>query len=100
MTSKFDDGTMVVTYSSLDAASQTIKAQAERLYYSLEGIQAKIRQISDTFEGEARTAADANHAKWDAESRAILQSLKAIAKAVAEAAPAYQAGDKRAAGYF
>ncbi|PRH76429.1 WXG100 family type VII secretion target [Streptomyces solincola] len=95
-----NEGTMVVTYSSLDEAASTIEKQAKRLDTSLELIQDKIRLISDTFEGEAKAASDRSHRQWDSEARAIYQSLTSIAKAVREAAPAYQAGDKKAAGYF
>ncbi|MET7618799.1 WXG100 family type VII secretion target [Streptomyces sp. NPDC005408] len=91
---------MVVTYASLDEAASQIEKQAARLDQSLEAIQTKIRGVSNTFEGEAKTAADGAHKKWDTETRAIHQALKGIAKAVREAGPAYQAGDKKAAGNF
>ncbi|MDQ0940343.1 WXG100 family type VII secretion target [Streptomyces sp. V1I1] len=95
-----NDGIMLVTYASLDQAAGTIETQAKRLDEALEAIQTKIRGVSATFEGEAKTAADGAHAKWDQETRAIHTALKGIAKAVREAGPAYQAGDKKAAGYF
>ncbi|NJQ02221.1 WXG100 family type VII secretion target [Streptomyces zingiberis] len=95
-----NDGTMVVTYASLEEAAGTIEKQVKRLDQSLEAIQAKIRSVSSTFEGEAKTAADGAHAKWDRETRAIFDALNGIAKAVRQAGPAYQAGDKKAAGHF
>ncbi|MGW4034230.1 WXG100 family type VII secretion target [Streptomyces sp. NPDC004838] len=95
-----NDGLMLVTYSSLEQAASTIEAQAQRLDQTLEDLQNKIRSVSATFEGEAKTAADGAHKKWDMETRQIHTALKGIAKAVREAGPAYQAGDKRAAGYF
>ncbi|GGR45611.1 WXG100 family type VII secretion target [Streptomyces roseolus] len=95
-----NDGIMLVTYASLDDAANQIDAQAKRLDEALEAIQAKIRSVSNTWEGEAKTAADGAHAKWDQETRAIHQALQGISKAVRQAAPAYQAGDKRAAGFF
>ncbi|GAA2226578.1 hypothetical protein GCM10010232_10140 [Streptomyces amakusaensis] len=93
-------GNLVVTYASLDQAAATIDKQADRLDKSLDAIQAKIRSISSTFEGEAATAADNYHKQWDKETRMIHTALKGIARAVREAAPAYQAGDRKAAGYF
>jgi len=95
-----NDGVMLVTYASLDDAANTIEAQAKRLDEALEAIQTKIRSVSDTWEGEAKTAADTAHTKWDNETRAIHNALQGIAKAVRQASPAYQAGDKKAAGYF
>ncbi|MFF4868809.1 WXG100 family type VII secretion target [Streptomyces sp. NPDC090109] len=99
MSSK-NDGVMLVTYSSLDDAANTIEAQAKRLDQALEDIQTKIRSVSNTWEGEAKIAADGAHAKWDKETRAIHTALQGISKAVRQASPAYQAGDKRAAGFF
>ncbi|MEU2656320.1 WXG100 family type VII secretion target [Streptomyces sp. NPDC007325] len=95
-----NDGIMLVTYASLDDAANQIDAQAKRLDEALEAIQTKIRSVSSTWEGEAKTAADGAHAKWDQETRAIHNALQSISKAVRQAAPAYQAGDKRAAGFF
>jgi WXG100 family type VII secretion target len=91
---------MLVTYSSLEQAATTIEKQAQRLDQTLEDLQTKIRGVSATFEGEAKTAADAAHSKWDNETRQIHNALKSIARAVREAGPAYQAGDRKAAGYF
>ncbi|MER5738322.1 MULTISPECIES: WXG100 family type VII secretion target [unclassified Streptomyces] len=95
-----NDGIMLVTYASLDDAANQIDAQAKRLDQALEDIQTRIRSVSSTWEGEAKTAADGAHAKWDQETRAIHNALQSISKAVRQAAPAYQAGDKRAAGFF
>ncbi|WP_282694096.1 WXG100 family type VII secretion target [Streptomyces sp. CC208A] len=95
-----NDGIMLVTYASLDEAANTIEAQAKRLDAALEDIQKRIRLVSNTWEGEAKAAADAAHTKWDQETRAIHTALQGISRAVRQAAPAYQAGDKRAAGFF
>lgn len=95
-----NDGVMLVTYASLDEAATTIEKQAEQLDRSLEEIQNRIKSISSSWEGDAKTAADGAHAKWDKESRDIHTALKGIAKVVREAAPAYQAGDRKAAAQF
>lgn len=95
-----NDGVMLVTYASLDEAANTIEKQAERLDRSLEDIQNRIRTVSSEWEGDAKTAADGAHRKWDKESRDIHTALKGIAKAVREASPAYKAGDQKAAAQF
>ncbi|MFH8613462.1 WXG100 family type VII secretion target [Streptomyces sp. NPDC017979] len=95
-----DPGLMLVTYASLEEAASTIDKQAKRLDDTLEALQTKIRSVSSTFEGEAKTAADGAHKKWDAETRQIHNALKGISRAVRDAGPAYQAGDKKAAGNF
>ncbi|MFF8833536.1 WXG100 family type VII secretion target [Streptomyces sp. NPDC015131] len=95
-----NDGVMVVTYASLDEAARTIEKQATALDQALDVIQQKIRGVSETFQGEAKTAADTAHRNWDKETRAIHQALMGIAARVREAGPAYEAGDKRAASFF
>ncbi|MFV2118040.1 WXG100 family type VII secretion target [Streptomyces sp. Act-28] len=95
-----NDGTMIVTYSSLQEAANTIEKQAKRLDLSLEAIQAKIASISDLWEGEAREAYKTAQTDWDRRAREINQSLDQIARAVREAAPAYLQGDKKAASNF
>ncbi|MFD6334205.1 WXG100 family type VII secretion target [Streptomyces niveus] len=95
-----NNGDMVVTYGSLEQAAGVIEKQAGKLDESLEAIQTKIRGVSNTFEGEAKTAADAAHKKWDQETRLIHTALKDIARKVREAGPTYQAGDRKSAGYF
>ncbi|MBQ0984370.1 WXG100 family type VII secretion target [Streptomyces sp. F63] len=91
---------MLVTYSSLEEAAKSIDMSARRVDEALEALQKKIRSVSNTFEGEAKTAADTAHAKWDKETRVIQEALKSIAKAVREAGPTYQAGDRKAASHF
>ncbi|MEU8889011.1 WXG100 family type VII secretion target [Streptomyces sp. NPDC048442] len=94
------DGTMLVTYAALDDAARTIKAQANRLDESLEAIKAKIASVSPLWSGEAREAYNAAQADWDREAKSIHTSLLQISRAVKDAAPAYQAGDRKAAQGF
>ncbi|MEV6316482.1 WXG100 family type VII secretion target [Streptomyces sp. NPDC051776] len=95
-----NDGTMVVTYASLDQAAGDIKAQADALNRSLEAIQAKIRSVADLWEGEARDAYNQAQAKWDQDASAIHTALTQISRAVQDAAPAYKGGDHKAAQNF
>ncbi|MBT2506950.1 WXG100 family type VII secretion target [Streptomyces sp. ISL-98] len=95
-----NDGTMIVTYAALDSAAGDIKSQADKLDQSLGAIKAKIAEVSELWAGEAREAYNAAQAEWDKEARAIHTSLLQISRAVQDAAPAYQAGDKRAAANF
>ncbi|MEV6425461.1 WXG100 family type VII secretion target [Streptomyces sp. NPDC051662] len=95
-----DDGTMIVTYASLEAAAGDIKKQADKLDQSLKAIQAKIKSVSELWEGEAREAYNVAQADWDRRATEIHTSLLKISSAVREAAPAYQSGDKRSAANF
>ncbi|WP_299533124.1 WXG100 family type VII secretion target [uncultured Streptomyces sp.] len=95
-----NDGSTVVTYSSLEQAASTIEAQSKRLDADLAAIKHEIASVSELWQGEAKGAYDAAQAGWDKDARAIHDSLAAIARAVREAAPAYQGGDRRAAQNF
>ncbi|WOI62145.1 WXG100 family type VII secretion target [Streptomyces fradiae] len=95
-----NDGTMIVTYASLQEAASTIEQQAKRLNISLEAIQAKITSLQELWQGEAREAYKTAQTDWDRRAREIHQALNQIARAVREAAPAYQQGDKKAAQGF
>ncbi|MFI5805548.1 WXG100 family type VII secretion target [Streptomyces sp. NPDC051561] len=95
-----NDGTMLVTYAALDNAARTIKSQADGLDQSLRAIKDKIATISELWAGDARDAYNMAQTQWDREAQAIHTSLIQISRAVEQAAPAYQAGDKRAAQGF
>ncbi|MDW4916811.1 WXG100 family type VII secretion target [Streptomyces californicus] len=95
-----NDGTTVVTYSSLDLASLEIKKQAADLDRDLHEISSMIAQVSDIWEGEAKRAYVDAQRKWNANADAIKSNLEEISKKVAEAAPIYRSGDKRAAANF
>ncbi|MFJ6699327.1 WXG100 family type VII secretion target [Streptomyces sp. NPDC091272] len=96
----YNDGSMLVTYAALDEAARTIKAQADKLDESLEAIKTKIGSVSQLWSGEAREAYNMAQADWDREAKSIHMSLLQISRAVQDAAPAYRAGDRRAAQGF
>jgi WXG100 family type VII secretion target len=95
-----NDGTMLVTYAALDEAARTIKSQANALDESLRAIKTKISTVSELWSGDAREAYNTAQADWDRQARAIHTSLLQISRAVQEAAPAYRAGDRKAAQGF
>ncbi|RII08012.1 WXG domain conatining protein [Streptomyces sp. YIM 130001] len=91
---------LVVTYAELNRAAGTIDRQGRQLETDLEALQSRIRDVSQHFEGEAKNAADSMHRDWDRQAKEIHLALKSIAQAVLDAAPAYQAGDRKAASYY
>ncbi|WEH39365.1 WXG100 family type VII secretion target [Streptomyces sp. NBC_01218] len=95
-----NDGTTVVTYSSLEAAAASIERQGKQLDEDLAAIKRRVASVSELWQGEAKGAYDTAQAGWDKDARAIHESLLAISRAVREAAPAYQGGDKKAAQNF
>ncbi|MEW1720768.1 WXG100 family type VII secretion target [Streptomyces sp. NPDC093109] len=95
-----DDGTMIVTYSSLDQAAGSIRDQARKLGMTLDAIKAQIQSVADVWEGEAKQAYHQEQAKWDKDAAEIQANLAKIATAVDDASVAYRSGDKRAAANF
>ncbi|KPC61318.1 WXG100 family type VII secretion target [Streptomyces chattanoogensis] len=95
-----NDGTMLVTYAELEHAAQQITSQAKKLDGDLEALQARMKDISAFFEGEAKNAADGLHHEWDTKSREIHTALNAIANAIRDASAAYSAADKKAAANY
>ncbi|MFH9607650.1 WXG100 family type VII secretion target [Streptomyces sp. DH8] len=95
-----NDGTTVVTYASLDLASSEIKKQAANLAQDLKEISSMIAKVSELWEGEAKQAYTTAQTRWNADATAIQSNLNEIARKVAEAAPIYRGGDKRAAANF
>ncbi|MGC5344614.1 WXG100 family type VII secretion target [Streptomyces sp. DT24] len=95
-----NDGSMVVTYASLEQAAAAIDSQGKRLEEDLEAIKRKVASVSELWTGEAKSAYDTAQQKWDNEARGIHNALVAISRAVREAAPAYRGGDLKAAQNF
>ncbi|MFF3396546.1 WXG100 family type VII secretion target [Streptomyces sp. NPDC002669] len=94
------DGTMVVTYSSLDLAAGAIERQSKQLQEDLASIKRMIANVSELWVGEAKSAYDTAQRGWDNDATAIHNALSEISRKVREAGAAYHAGDKRARANF
>ncbi|MFF4093044.1 WXG100 family type VII secretion target [Streptomyces sp. NPDC001834] len=95
-----NDGTMVVTYSSLDLAASAIDRQSKQLQEDLASIKRMIANVSELWVGEAKSAYDTAQQGWDNDAIAIRDALSEISRKVREAGAAYHAGDKRARANF
>lgn len=95
-----NDGTMVVTYASLELAAGDIDRQSRQLQEDLEAIKQVVNSASELWVGEAKSAFDASQAGWQRDATAIKTALAEISRKVREAGVAYQAGDKRARANF
>ncbi|MFD6422835.1 MULTISPECIES: WXG100 family type VII secretion target [unclassified Streptomyces] len=95
-----NDGTTVVTYSSLEGAAASIERQGKQLDEDLAAIKRRVASVAELWQGEAKGAYDTAQAGWDKDARSVHDSLLQITRAVREAASAYQAGDKKAAQNF
>ncbi|MFE7355935.1 WXG100 family type VII secretion target [Streptomyces sp. NPDC057543] len=95
-----NDGTLVVTYASLDLAAGDIERQSKQLEEDLASIKRMIANVSQLWVGEAKTAYDEAQQGWDNDARAIHNALSDISRKVRDAGTAYHAGDKRARANF
>ncbi|MFG3284403.1 WXG100 family type VII secretion target [Streptomyces sp. NPDC048111] len=96
-----DNGDVLgVTYGSLELAAEDIRRQADKLQQDLDEIRGLVERAAHTWQGEAHDAYAAKQREWNSTASAVHTSLIQIAHAVAEAGPAYRAGDHRAAGHF
>ncbi|MEU0302273.1 WXG100 family type VII secretion target [Streptomyces sp. NPDC006175] len=95
-----NDGTMVVTYSSLEQAAGDIDRQSKQLQEDLAAIKRMIASVSELWVGEAKSAYDASQAGWDRDATGIHTALSEISRKVRDAGVAYHAGDKRARANF
>ncbi|WP_030558131.1 WXG100 family type VII secretion target, partial [Streptomyces exfoliatus] len=75
-----NDGTMVVTYASLDLAAGDIELQSKQLKDDLAAIKAKIASVSELWVGEAKEAYDAAQAGWDRDATGIHTALSDISR--------------------
>ncbi|MCX5105453.1 WXG100 family type VII secretion target [Streptomyces sp. NBC_00053] len=95
-----NDGTMVVTYASLDLAAGAIDRQSKQLQEDLAAIKRMIANVSELWVGEAKSAYDTAQKGWDDDATAIHNALSEISRKVREAGGSYHAGDKRARANF
>ncbi|MFB6816967.1 WXG100 family type VII secretion target [Streptomyces sp. NPDC056347] len=95
-----NDGTMVVTYASLDLAAGAIDRQSKQLKEDLASIKRMIVNVSELWAGEAKGAYDVAQKGWDNDATAIQSALSEISRKIHEAGASYHAGDKRARANF
>ena len=88
------------TYGSLEAAAEDIKNQADKLDRTSGRSRTWSRRPPPTGTARPSEVYAAKQQDWNKAATSVHNSLKQIAKAVAEAGPTYRAGDRKAAGYF
>ena len=92
--------TLVVKYSSLEAAANAIEGQSKQLEEDLAAIKSAIANVAGLWEGEAKTAYDTAQQGWDNDARAIHDALSNISRRVHDASISYRASDKRGRANF
>ncbi|WP_327352249.1 WXG100 family type VII secretion target [Streptomyces sp. NBC_01304] len=95
-----NDGTMLVTYASLEQAAQEIDRQAKQLDVDLDALQSRMKSLSGFFEGEAKLAADKMHGDWDGKAKEIHAALTSLSTQIRQGSEAYKSADLRSAAEY
>lgn len=89
-----------VNYGSLEEAANAIMTEAKHLRVDMEKVQAKIRSVSEIWDGEAHQAYSQAQVAWDQKADDLQNRLLSIAGEVRVASGNYSATDLRAAKMF
>lgn len=92
--------TIRVTYGQVTAAAADVRSTSKNIHGQLENLQAKVKQVADSWEGETQQAYQHAQARWDANARELANDLESIAKALESSVQAYQASDKKGASPY
>lgn len=92
--------TIQITYGTVTAAAEDIRGSATQIGSQLDQLNAKVKKVVATWDGEAQAAYNAKHAGWDAEVTGLKTTLMQIATALDQATAGYQQTDRKAAQQF
>ncbi len=92
--------TIQITYATVTASAADIRSSATEIGGQLDQLNAKVKKVVATWNGEAQQAYHAQHSGWDAEVNGLKTTLMQIATALEQATEGYQQTDRRAAQQF
>lgn len=92
--------TIKITYHTVTAAADDIGTSATKIQGELEALDARVRKVVATWDGEAQAAFNAKHKGWGSNVTGLTQTLQALSQAVHGAASGYQRTDKKGAMQF
>jgi 6 kDa early secretory antigenic target len=93
-----NDGTISVTYASLNSASSSIASSATTIEQHLDYIKKHVDRVAADWDGDAKEQYAVVQAQWNTSAENMHTTLLKISKAVEQAAEHYQSTDKQAAG--
>lgn len=89
-----------VNYGSLEEAAAAITTEATNLRLDMEKVQAKIRSVSEIWDGDAKEAYSQAQVAWDQKADDLQNRLLSIAGEVRVASGNYSATDLKASRMF
>ncbi|ALV32968.1 WXG100 family type VII secretion target [Streptomyces sp. NPDC101209] len=85
---------ILVNYATITNASTDVRTTAGRIKQQLEDLEASVKRVAATWEGEAQEGYQRKQREWDQTAQDLHSTLLKIATALQNAADNYQATEK------
>ncbi|WP_369172725.1 WXG100 family type VII secretion target [Streptomyces sp. R28] len=85
---------ILVNYATITNASTDVKSTAGRIKQQLDDIEAAVKRVASTWEGEAQEGYQRKQREWDQTAADLHATLLKISTALQSAAENYQATEK------
>ena len=85
---------ILVNYATITNASTDVKSTAGRIKQQLDDLEAAVKRVAATWEGEAQEGYQRKQREWDQTAQDLHSTLLKIATALQNAADNYQATEK------
>ncbi|MCX4787385.1 MULTISPECIES: WXG100 family type VII secretion target [unclassified Streptomyces] len=91
---------MEITYSGVVEASNQVKSTADTIKTQLDELNAKVKAVVATWDGETQQAFHDRHSGWDIRVNHMHETLTTISRKLMEATEGYRANDLAQARRF
>ncbi|MDC0772155.1 WXG100 family type VII secretion target [Streptomyces sp. HD] len=85
---------ILVNYATITNASTDVKSTAGRIKQQLDDLEAAVKRVANTWEGEAQEGYQRKQREWDQTAADLHATLLKISTALQSAAENYQATEK------
>jgi early secretory antigenic target protein ESAT-6 len=85
---------ILVNYATITNASSDVRSTAGRIKQQLDDIEASVKRVASTWEGEAQEGYQRKQREWDQTAADLHATLLKISAALQSAAENYQATEK------
>ncbi|MFE0520488.1 MULTISPECIES: WXG100 family type VII secretion target [Streptomyces] len=85
---------ILVNYATITNASTDVRTTAGRIKQQLEDLEASVKRVAATWEGEAQEGYQRKQREWDQTAQDLHSTLLKISTALQNAADNYQATEK------
>jgi early secretory antigenic target protein ESAT-6 len=85
---------ILVNYATITNASSDVRSTAGRIKQQLDDLEAAVKRVANTWEGEAQEGYQRKQREWDQTAADLHATLLKIATALQNTAESYQATEK------